>query len=124
MRPQPQDIALGAQRWRVRPLTVAQVQAIEPLLFAGEAAGTVATAVAILRIALARDHAAAAAELDEVEAGAPEISAALGVVLRLGGFLPAGVAAPGEAGAGATPATPKPANSTAAASTGAPFTPG
>ena len=119
MRQQPQEVELGERRWRVRPLTVAQVQAIEPLLFAQGTAGTVATAVAILRIALARDHADAAAGLDEVEAGAPEISAALGTVLRLGGFLPAGDAAPGEAGAGATPAA-----STPAASTGAPSTPG
>lgn len=113
MRAVAETIRLGAREWLVRPLTLAQVQAVEPLLFAsGDApagrppSGSVATAVAILRVALARDHAAAAAELDEVEAGAGEIAAAMAGVLRLGGFLPAreGAALPGEAGAGQPPA--------------------
>ena len=114
MRLQPRTITLGDQRWQVRPLTCAQVQAIEPLLFAGESSGgrtgtgTVAAALAVLKVALARDHSAAAAGLDDVEAGAAEIATALAGVLRLGGFIPAETAAeggaPGEAGAGATPA--------------------
>ena len=94
MRMQPQVVALGADRWSVRPLTLAQVQAIEPLL--GGVGGTVASAVAILRVALARDHPQAAAGLDDVEAGAPEIAAAMTIVLRLGGFLPEALP-PGEA---------------------------
>ena len=93
-------ITLGTHQWQVRPLTLAQVQAIEPLLFAQAEGGTVAAAVAVLRVALARDHAEAAAELDTVEAGAPEIATAMAQVLRLGGFLPEKDLAPGEAGAG------------------------
>ena len=106
MRMQPQSLRLGAHHWQVRPLTLAQVQAIEPLLAGQPEIGTVAAAIAILRVALARDHAEAASQLDDVEAGAPEIAAAMSVVLRLGGFLPensslnAGDRAPGEAEAG------------------------
>ena len=107
MRIQPTTIHLGSQRWEVRPLTLAQVQAIEPLLLGSAEAklGSVAAAVAILRIALTRDHADAASTLDEVEAGAPEIAAAMAQVLRLGGFLPKGDIAQGEAGAGSPPAS-------------------
>ena len=93
MRLQPAIIALGGASWRVRPLTVAQVQEIEPLL--SSQAGSVASAVAILRVALGRDHPEAVAPLGELEAGAPEIAAALAAVLRLGGFLPA-ESRPGE----------------------------
>lgn len=107
MRPQPQVIALGGHSWQVRPLTLAQVQAIEPLVVAASDAGTIKSAIAIIRVALSRDHAEAAANLDEVEAGAPEIAAAMAEVLRLGGFLPheAETKAPGEAGAGSPPAS-------------------
>jgi hypothetical protein len=108
MRMIPEPIRLGSHEWLVRPLTLAQVQAIEPLLFASAAApaGSVASAVAILRVALARDHADAAAGLDDIEAPAPSIAAAMACVLRLGGFLPAasGDAVPGEAEAGPPPA--------------------
>ena len=90
MRLQPETIALGGASWRVRPLTVAQVQEIEPLLFAeGGGPGTIAAAVAILRVALRREHPEAVAPLGDLEAGAGEIAAALAQVLRLGGFLPA-----------------------------------
>ncbi len=108
MRPQPEIVALGGASWRVRPLTVAQVQEIEPLLFAeGGGSGTVAAAVAVLRVALRRDHPEAVAPLADLEAGAGEIAAALATVLRLGGFLPAG-AASGEAGADQPPASTGP----------------
>ena len=115
MRMQPRTITLGEHLWQVRPLTCAQVQAIEPLLFAGETSGgrtgpgTVAAALAILKLALARDHAEAATGLDDIEAGASDIATALACVLRLGGFVPderLPENAPGEADAGATPALP------------------
>ena len=101
MRRPTENITLGAHSWPVRPLTLAQVQAIEPLLFGPTHTTTasIATAVAIVRVALARDHAEAAADLDAVEASAPEIGAAMACVLRLGGFLPETRTA-GEADAG------------------------
>lgn len=104
MRMRPQTITLGSHQWMVRPLTLAQVQAIEPLLFSQAESGAVAAAIAVLRVALARDHAEAAAELETIEAGAPEIAEAMASVLRLGGFLPGKDPAPGEAEAGQAPA--------------------
>ncbi len=89
MRPQSETIRLGAHEWPVRPLTLRQVQEIEPILMASavETKGNVAAAVAIVAIALRRDHAEAAGSLGDVEARAPEIAAAMSAVLRLGGFL-------------------------------------
>lgn len=122
MRLQPVDVVLGDQRWTVRPLTLAQVQALEPLVFgsAEAKAGSMAAAIGILRVALSRDHKAAADRLEEVEAPATEIARAMAGVLRLGGFLPSadvssadvsganlpsGDHQPGEAEAGAPPAS-------------------
>jgi hypothetical protein len=114
MRPQAETVRLGAHAWRVRPLTLAQVQEIEPILMQGETRGTVAAAIAILEIALRRDHAAAADGLADIEATAPEIGAAMRGVLRLGGFIEAeGDEKPGEAGAGLPPATSLPASTSA-----------
>ena len=110
MRPQPEVIQLGAHEWRLRPLTLAQVQAIEPILMATqdkasqETKGNVAAAIAIVSIALARDHSSAADSLTEIEATAAEIAAAMTTVLRLGGFIetrPAEALRLGEAGADA-----------------------
>ena len=108
MRPQPETIRLGAQAWCVRPLTLRQVQAIEPLLMANaaEGQGNVAAAIAILGVALTRDHADAVPALGDIEATAPEIGAAMRAVLRLGGFIEtAGDPIPGEADAGRPPAS-------------------
>lgn len=89
MRPQPETIRLGACEWTVRPLTLRQVQEIEPILMSsiGEKQGNVAAATAIVAIALGRDHPDAAACLGDVETTAPEIGAAMATVLRLGGFI-------------------------------------
>ena len=122
MRLQPEIVTLGERRFEIRPLTVAQVQAIEPLLFATSEGGaaSIASAVAILRVALARDHAEAAAELDGLEADAPAIGAAMAQGLRLGGFLPAvdGSAAPGEGQAGRGTQAPRPASTGALSTSG------
>jgi len=89
MRPQSETIRLGRHDWQVRPLTLRQVQEIEPILFsaAGDPKGNVAAAMAIVAVALSRDHGDAVSMLGEIEATAPEIGAAMAVVLRLGGFL-------------------------------------
>jgi hypothetical protein len=104
MRPQPIIIRLGAEEWRVRPLTLAQVQRIEPLLLADAKGGTIAAAIEIVAIALSRDHPEAAQKLSETEATAKEIGVAMADVLRLGGFIAAPdakVPEPGEESAGA-----------------------
>jgi hypothetical protein len=86
MRPQPITLQLGAEEWRVRPLTLAQVQRIEPLL-ADQKGGTIAAAIEIVAIALSRDHPEAAQKLGQIEATTKEIGAAMADVLRLGGFI-------------------------------------
>ena len=100
MRPRPETIRLGACEWPVRPLTLRQVQEIEPILMASaaETKGNVAAALTIVAIALGRDHAGAAASLGDIEATAPEIGAAMATVLRLGGFIE--TPAQGDAGLG------------------------
>jgi hypothetical protein len=113
MRPRSETIRLGAREWPLRPLTLRQVQEIEPILMssAAETKGSVAAALAI--VALARDHADAAALLGDIEATAPEIGAAMATVLRLGGFIetPAqGDAGLGEAQAGEVRAKDPPAS--------------
>ena len=106
----PQPVHLGPQTWMVRPLTLAQVRDIEPILIAQGTGGTVAAAIEVIAIALARDNSAAVETLPNLEATAPEVAAALAVVLRLGGFLApqssVGDDGAGEALAGAPANTP------------------
>jgi hypothetical protein len=82
-------IRLGESEWPVRPLTLRQVQEIEPILMANDrdSKGSVVAAIAIIEIALRRDHADVARSLGDVEATAPEIAAAMAAILRLGGFI-------------------------------------
>ncbi len=104
MRPQPVMLRLGDAEWRVRPLTLKQIQEIEPLLQNGEEApgSSIAAAVKIVGVALSRDHAEAAAQLTEMEATTQEIGDAMRAVLRLGGFIAAREESePGEGQAGA-----------------------
>ena len=104
MRPQPITIKLGEAQWRVRPLTLRQVQEIEPFLLADPQAssGSVATAMRIVSIALSRDHPEAVEHLHEIEASVRDIGAAMSNVLQLGGFIARGEggAPAGEAEAG------------------------
>ena len=105
MRPRPITIKLGEAHWHVRPLTLRQVQEIEPLLLADPQAaqGAVAAAIEIVSIALSRDHPEAAADLPDLEASARDLSAAMVSILELGGFITRAQAEtePGEAYAGA-----------------------
>jgi hypothetical protein len=104
MRPQPEIIRLGMHEWCIRPLTLSQVQAIEPILMATQQTkNNVKAAIEIVAIALSRDHAAAVEGLNEIEATASDIAAAMTCVLRLGGFIEAqpGVNQMGEARADA-----------------------
>lgn len=107
MRVQPIMLRLGVHEWRVRPLTLKQIQEIEPLLHTDQSVGhSIAAAIKIIAVALMRDHPEAAERLGETEATTQEVGTAMGEVLRLGGFI-AGDAGqelekdPGEAKAGA-----------------------
>lgn len=107
MRVQPETIELGGHEWVIRPLTLRQVQEIEPILMESALGGkgNVGSAMEIVAIALRRDHPEVAAKLADVEATAPEVGAAMSAVLRLGGFIQAeasGDTPSGEGGAGAT----------------------
>jgi hypothetical protein len=92
MRPHAETIRLGAEDWVVRPLTLRQVQDIEPILVASatDAKNNVRAAIEIVSIALLRDHSEAASRLADIEATASEIGAAMTQVLRLGGFIEGG----------------------------------
>jgi len=100
MRPVAEQIKLGGQEWLLRPLTIAQVREIEPVLMgAVDQTNNLATAIKIISIALARDHSDIVSGLSDIEATAGEISTAMSVVLKLGGFIE-GEAAVGEDQAG------------------------
>jgi hypothetical protein len=115
MRLQPEAIKLGVHQWVVRPLTLRQVQEIEPYLLDGALGGngSIGAAMGIVTIALRRDHAEAAAQLSDIEATAPEIGVAVATILRLGGFIQAqacGDQPPGEGVAGVTTMVGAPAS--------------
>ncbi|HET6377942.1 MAG TPA: hypothetical protein VFG05_06495 [Methylocella sp.] len=97
MRPISERVTLGEKSWVIRPLTLGQVREIEPALM--ESGGNIGSAMRIIEIALRRDHAEDAARLAELEATAPEIAAAMSVILRLGGFIET---TPGESQAAGT----------------------
>jgi hypothetical protein len=104
MRPQPIILHLGGEHWQVRPLTLGQIQRIEPLLSPEtQRAGSLAAATEIVAVALSRDHTQIAEKLHEVEATTGEIAAAMRAVLRLAGFIASETVetSPGEAQAGA-----------------------
>jgi hypothetical protein len=89
MRLGPETIKLGEKEFLIRPLTLRQVENIEPILLASVNSpnGTVAPAIAVVSIAMARDHPEAAASLADIEATAKEIREAMEIVLRLGGYV-------------------------------------
>ena len=110
MRSAPIMLRLGSEEWHLRPLTLKQIQEIEPLLRSDDASGSIAAAVAIVAAALRRDHPAAAEKLADLEATTQEIGVAMREVLRLGGFIAKeGDDAPGEARAGADSISSTPA---------------
>jgi len=107
MRTNAKQMRLGHKEWTIRPLTLGQVQAIEPVLLASDGAGTITTALAILRVALLRDFPADVPALEDIETDANEISVAMSTILQLGGFIrevQPGEVQPGEDRAGESPA--------------------
>lgn len=80
------DVILGGRAFRVRPLTIAQVSRIEPLLAdAALQAQPINFAVSVLRVGLARDH--GEVDFEQVEATVAELGHAMNAVLKLGGFV-------------------------------------
>jgi len=115
MRLQSEKIRLGSFEWMVRPLTLRQVQEIEPILLgvSNGGKGNIGAALAIVGIALRRDNPEDEARLLDIEATAPEIGVAMSVVLQLGGFIQKddfGRSSSGEIEAGATTVGESPAS--------------
>lgn len=80
-------ITLGDVKYALKPLTVRQVRDIENVLMTPEImAHGVGFAVAVIGIALSRDHADVV--VDDLETNTNEIKAALEIILTLGGFVP------------------------------------
>ncbi|MDF2600614.1 MAG: uncharacterized protein K0Q54_3437 [Methylobacterium brachiatum] len=96
-RPQPTTIALGGKTWTVRPLTLRQVEVLEPLVARGSGESPFAYGLAVVSAALARDHEPDIAGLRDLEATSADLAEATRAVLILAGYLPG--ADPGEAGA-------------------------
>ena len=101
-RREPVDIVLGGKPFKLRPMTFAQVEAIETAT--KQVGGVVAQGRSIIIAGLSRDHAAAVEEITtgEMEADAEEIARATKTILSHAGFLPD---TSGEAGAAAQSAS-------------------
>lgn len=90
MRPNPETITLGDKSWVVRPLTVAQVQAIEEIMLRPDWAtrGAADANIELLRVALSRDFPQdAGTDLSQIEASLPEIRLVMPAVFRLMGIM-------------------------------------
>jgi hypothetical protein len=89
MRPEPEIIVFGENSWLIRPLTLRQVQELEPIsaaLARGEA-GQIESVVKMLAAALRRDHARYIDALPDLHAGIDEIRCALAAIMRLSGLV-------------------------------------
>ncbi|MGN8097192.1 hypothetical protein [Methylobacterium sp. 22177] len=111
-RPQPATITLGSKTWTIRPLTLRQVEALEPLVARGSGESPFAYGLAVVSAALARDHEPDIATLRDLEATSADLAEATRAVLILAGYLPG--TDPGEARAAqgaASTSTPSTAGS-------------
>jgi hypothetical protein len=112
MKPAPKTITLGERTWTVRPLTLAQLEELEPVVQAGPAMSQVAYGLAVVAAGLRRDHPEDAAAIRDLEATAGELATASAAVLTLGGYIQE--QALGEARAAESAAASISASSTAA----------
>jgi hypothetical protein len=88
--PLPRTISLGGRNWTIRPLTLAQLEELDPVVQAGPGMSPTVYGAAVIAAGLRRDHPddAALADRRELEATGPEVAAASSTILRLGGYLP------------------------------------
>lgn len=79
-------ITLGGQTYKVRPLTIAQLEALESVVERlGKGQGTIKTARQIVEAALARDH--KTVKLDDLESTPDELIAASNAVMEISGYV-------------------------------------
>ena len=98
MRPAPETLSLGGKSWLLRPLTLRQVQEIEPISLSisrGDT-GQIAGIVKLLAIMLHRDHPGEVEGLPDLEATVGEIKACMAVIMRLSGLVEAEAPDAGE----------------------------
>jgi hypothetical protein len=84
----PVTITLGERSWSVRPLTLGQVELIEPII-SDPISSNMTKTIDALAVALRRDFPADAESVREIETTTTEAGAAFSAILRLGGYLPA-----------------------------------
>lgn len=119
-KPAPKTIRLGGRQWTIRPLTLAQLEELDPVVQNGPGLGPTAYGAAVIAAGLRRDHPedAALADRRDLEATGPEVAAASSAILRLGGYLPEtqpGESRAAESAAASTSATSTDASPPAAA---------
>ena len=94
---EPIELVFGAEKFKIKPLTIGQVERIEKALISTDMQlGGAEIAHKVVKIAMSRDH--AAVDVAELECDTQALAVALANVLRLGGFVPA---KPGELSAAA-----------------------
>lgn len=86
MRPDPIDIVLGEKTFTIRPLTIAQHREIARGLAASDPSQPLDASIAIIKASLRRDHAEAAATIDEIECSLEDITVASGAILAFSGI--------------------------------------
>ncbi|WP_182180551.1 hypothetical protein [Methylobacterium radiotolerans] len=121
-RPLPATITLGSKTWTVRPLTLRQVEALEPLVARGSGESPFAYGLAVVSAALARDHEPDIAGLRDLEATSADLAEATRTVLILAGYLP-GIDPGGARAAQGAASTSTPSTDGSAPSPDGPSTP-
>ncbi len=80
------EITIGGETWPVRGVTLRQHAEIQRILASDDS--NFVRGMAIVKLALARDHKESADGLDDHEGTITEIDDAAGAILRMGGWLP------------------------------------
>lgn len=93
MRPEPIKITLSDKDYTIRPLTLGQIRKIDNLMLSHEMR-QLEKSIAIIAIALERDYAAIAADIENQEHSMIELGSAVASVLTVGGMI--AVASTGE----------------------------
>jgi hypothetical protein len=86
MRPEPIKITLSDKDYTIRPLTLGQIRKIDELMLRLEMR-QVGKSIAIIAIALERDYAATAADIENQEHSMMELGSAVASILTVGGMI-------------------------------------
>ena len=89
-RREPVEITLGERTFKIKPLTLNQVEAIEGMMDGAKAVSQVHLARSVIAEGLRRDNADVA--IGDLECTVAELALAMTAILRQGGFMPEGEA--------------------------------